>query len=68
MTDQDALAQGKKTTWAIYVTERLVAALERDAKKAGFRSTSAFVEALLIAGLRLREAQRIAESNDAKPT
>lgn len=62
MREIDPLMRGTKRPWGISVTEALRDAVVEGAKAEGYRSASAYAEALLVAGLRFREARRIAES------
>lgn len=57
----DPLTQGPKATWAVYLPEALIAEAKRCAALDGFRSTSAYVEALLVFALREREVERLAD-------
>lgn len=57
----DPLTLGTKETWALYSPSALVAEIKRCAKLDGYASASAYAVALLVFGLRRREAERIAD-------
>lgn len=62
----DPLTQGEKMTWAVYVPTALVDELKRCARVDGFRSTSTYVEALLVFALREREEERLRDRASRK--
>lgn len=59
--EADPLTVGARTTWAAYLPKALVEELKRGAREDGFRSASAYAEALLVFALRRRHEEREAD-------
>lgn len=55
---RNPLTSGKSKTWAVYVPEKLVEEIERQAAIDGFKKTSPYVVHLLLSGLKQREKER----------